>query len=178
MMNDSEKQDFADFLVMLEEHYNRHISGQMAELYWRALKAYSLAAIQEAFFEHVSDPEKGHFFVQPAHLLAILTKGSQQLAQGAWDEVHRQICREGDRGGVFADPLITQAMKRLPGGYYGLCETRTVDMPSMRAQFMQLYAEEQKQAASGATHEAVPYDARVRTLVKGLFASKQVEHVE
>lgn len=71
-MNQTDYDQFGDLLGCVAELYGRTVKPMQTAMYFRALEAYPLPAVQSALDAHAKCPERGRFWPLPADLLAKL----------------------------------------------------------------------------------------------------------
>lgn len=136
-----EKPRFLTHLIGISEIYGKSFSPETLELYWKLLKPYPFAAVDQAFAAHLLDPDTGQFYPKPADIIRHLGGGTtKELAALAWAKVDRAIRSVGAyQTVVFDDPVIMMALGDL-GSWPALCHTREEEMPFKGKDFRDLYA--------------------------------------
>lgn len=71
-MNQTDYDQFGDLLGCVAELYGRSVKPMQTAMYFRAIQAYPLEAVQSALDAHAKCPERGRFWPLPADLLAKL----------------------------------------------------------------------------------------------------------
>lgn len=71
-MNQGDYDQFGELLGCVAELYGRTVKPMQTAMYFRALEAYPLPAVQSALDAHAKCPERGRFWPLPADLLAKL----------------------------------------------------------------------------------------------------------
>ena len=67
-------------LLAASEVYGREVSEAVAGVWWGALKAYDIEAIETAFRRHMTNPDTGQFMPRPADIVRMLNAGFGDLA--------------------------------------------------------------------------------------------------
>ena len=180
---------FANSFALLCQIYRKTPSHELTEVYWKALSAYPIDAIDEAFSLHVSDKDSGRFFPTPAHVLKQLHRRENAQAQLAWQKVIQAIHQHGRYGGVqFNDPMITAALKVL-GGWTKLCNSLESELPHYQKRFCACYCDfvkdpttlpkAKKRRHVGAEirfNEAAPMSKHIRQLSDTIKAKKSTRN--
>jgi len=122
-MKQSEKVIFTRLMLSIAELYQKKISVQQIEIYWRSFHNFSLDVIREALDKHVLNPDNGQFMPKPADIIRFLQGTSEQQALHAWDKVTSAISDIGSYMSIiFDDPLIHLVVGEM-GGWIKLCES-------------------------------------------------------
>ena len=140
-MDAHDKPRFFTLLVGVAELYGRTFSEAALALYWAALAAYSLEAIERAIAAHLHNPDTGQYCPKPADIVRYLDGGpTQDRAARAWAKVERELRRVGAYASVvFDDPVIMMTVADL-GGWPKLCHTALEELPFRAKDFKALYA--------------------------------------
>jgi Domain of unknown function (DUF6475) len=138
-MNDSEFDPFSRLLGEVLAFYRRDQSAFAVDVWWRALRNYSLAAVRAAFTAHARDPEKGSFAPFPADVIRHLEGRTEDRALLAWHRVLRAASSIGHYSSVdFGDAFTHAAIVDL-GGWTRLCCTSTDELDFVRRRFCESY---------------------------------------
>lgn len=138
-MKDSEKQDFAQMLVLIAHIYKQEINQPLMAFLWETLKSYDWLDVNQAFMAHVGDPDCGMYMPKPADIIRRLEGGARENAMNAWAEVDRAVRTVGPYNSVdFIDPIIP-AVIRAMGGWIEITKTTDDDWPFRKNYFLELY---------------------------------------
>jgi len=74
-MKTRDKQGFAQTVSAIAELYGKDISQAGFQIWWSALEHYSLAKVQQAFSDHVKDPDRGQWMPKPADIVRQIDGG-------------------------------------------------------------------------------------------------------
>jgi hypothetical protein len=140
-MQPADVERFSKLLLGVSELYGRTLSEAAIGLYWKALSAYAIEAVERAFASYVTQPDSGQYWPKPADIIRHLGGGTtQDQATRAWAKVERELRRVGAYASVvFDDPVIMLTVADL-GGWPALCHTRLEEMPFRAKAFQDLYA--------------------------------------
>jgi hypothetical protein len=120
-MTATKQELFVNVLMNVGEVYDKEITKNMLNIYWKILKVYDLKDIQIAIQQHLLDPVEGRFFPKPAHILAMCQLSEKQSAKTAWDKIDRGIQEVGLYGRIaFDDPIIHIILTEM-GGWVRWC---------------------------------------------------------
>ncbi|GFN47388.1 DUF6475 domain-containing protein [Candidatus Regiella insecticola] len=128
--------------MLLAEPFNRSLSMLGFEAYWRSLKLYSLAQVQQAILDYLRNPDNSKkCFATPPDLIALIVGDSHTRALQAWAHVTRKIRSTGRYESVkFDDPIIHQVINDM-GGWIYLCRQPEKELPFLRHEFEKRYRE-------------------------------------
>lgn len=138
-MTDHDLPNFARWLAMLATLYRIELNECLNELYWQALKTYSLESLAQAAHKHIRSPDHGMFMPTPAHLIRYLEVDVKALAYDAWSKVLEAVKRAGTYYAVvFDDPRIHLIISRM-GGFQRFCFVKEDSLAPLQAEFIQRY---------------------------------------
>jgi hypothetical protein len=102
-MDDSNKKEFAVLFYGTGELYDKAVSTNLLQLYFAALKEYSIEDVTAGVGAHALDPKHGTFFPKPADIVRHLQTGKlspEEQAEIAWAEVMQCLRINGAYGGL------------------------------------------------------------------------------
>ena len=150
-MDDSDKKEFAVLFYGTGELYDKTVTKNLLQLYFNALKAYSIKAIQEGVSKHALDPKHGTFFPKPADIVRHLQKGqltTEQKAELAWAQIEREIRVTGSWGKLEVDDKQGLAALKSFISWKDLCSMPVDKMTWAKKEFISMYS----------TYENTPVD--------------------
>ena len=80
-MKQRDKQAFAQMLTAMSELYGKEASSAYMRLWWNALQHFPLAKVQQAFSDHVKDPDRGQWMPKPADIIRQIDGGRPTVDQ-------------------------------------------------------------------------------------------------
>ena len=116
-MNASDKSRFVSVLTGIADYYEKTLPASVLGLYWEGLRAYDLAAIEKAMWEHTQSPdESGRWMPKIADIKQKLEGRTQDQASVAWAKVDSAVRKVGTyRDVVFDDALIHRVISEMGG---------------------------------------------------------------
>lgn len=102
-MDDSDKKEFAVLFYGTSELYDKPVTKNLLQLYFDALKGYSIDDVKSGVSKHALDPKHGTFFPKPADIVRHLQSGqlsTEEKAELAWAEIQQCLRRNGAYGGI------------------------------------------------------------------------------
>ena len=145
-MNDEDKKDFAVLMTGVAEAYDKQISKSLLQLYFGALKEFTLYQVSEAISKHLLDPDSGQFMPKPANIVKHISGNTQQKqrdidsrAEFQWDgSVVRAVREVGSyRTPNFKDPITKAVISTW--GWPELCKLTEEQLVWKRKEFIQQY---------------------------------------
>lgn len=114
--------------------YGKEVTEILVKTFWMMLDGYSVEDLKRAFMIHL---ESSKFFPTPAHILANLREGEDELASRALSKLQRAIVSVGRYQSIafMDDPLIGHVVHEL-GGWPKVCQMEERDL---RFSFTNLY---------------------------------------
>lgn len=146
-MNDSDKKQFYIALGGVCELYEKEITKSLAQIYFAALKQYSVEDVTAAFAKHTNDSEQGMFMPKPAHIVKQIDgtqKQNDDALKGRAEMAHSILLNAVKNTGAsrtpkFKDPLITAAIISM-GGWPAICAYSQEDLNNWkRKEFIDNY---------------------------------------
>ena len=138
-MKEIEKPEFSNALIKVGHYYGRVVSGDLAEIYWEALKDFGLEDIKRAFVVHYRQVEEGRFFPKIADLIRLLEGSPESRALIAWTCVDSTMGRVGHYQSVIFDDKLIHAVIEDMGGWIKLCEQPLKDLSFIASDFQKRY---------------------------------------
>jgi len=102
-MDNSDKKEFAVLFYGTGELYDKPVTKNLLQLYFDALKGYSIDDVKSGVSKHALDPKHGTFFPKPADIVRHLQSGqlsTEEKAELAWAEIQQCLRRNGAYGGL------------------------------------------------------------------------------
>lgn len=134
--------DFEQFrrgLGGVYDFYGKNVSVFALDVWWKALQAFDLDAVTEAFNRHLANPDTGQFLPKPADIVRMLSGTTQDAALVAWSRLDRAVREVGAwRSVVFDDPVIHRVVEDM-GGWVPLGEKGEDEWPFVRNEFVNRY---------------------------------------
>lgn len=119
-MEHTDRKRFASCLLAMSEIYGKPLSDAVVSVWWNALKAYSIEAVETAFQRHTQSPDVGQYMPKPADIIRMLAGTSNDAAMIAWAKVDKAVRRVGTYATVaFDDALIHRVVQDM-GGWIAL----------------------------------------------------------
>lgn len=119
-MQQHQAEAFKQLLVTVYAFYRVDMSPITLEIWWRAMKPFDLAAVNDAFNRHLVDADSGRFLPKPADVVRMIQGGSADGALQAWTKVDRAVRMVGTYQSVcFDDPAINAVIADM-GGWVAL----------------------------------------------------------
>ncbi|MBP9728918.1 MAG: hypothetical protein KBD23_02105 [Gammaproteobacteria bacterium] len=138
-MKDIEKTGFSTSLIKVGQYYGRMVSGDLAEIYWDALKDFELEDIKRALVVHYRQVEEGRFFPKIADLIRLLEGSPESRSLIAWTCVDSTMGRVGRYQSLIFDDRLIHAVVEDMGGWIKLCEQPLKDLSFIAADFQKRY---------------------------------------
>jgi len=150
-MDDSNKKDFAVLFYGTGELYDKPVTKNLLQLYFNALKAFSMDEVTTGVNAHMMDSKHGSFFPKPADIVRHLQTGeisTENKAELAWAQVMREIRVTGSYGSLKLDDKQALASVKALGSWKQLCASTVDEMTWKKKEFMSMYE----------TYEKTPLD--------------------
>jgi len=141
-MDNSDKKEFAILFYGTGELYDKSVSKNLLQLYFDALKNYSIEDVKSGVSKHALDPKHGTFFPKPADIVRHLQASeisTEQKAELAWAQVMREIRRTGSYGTLKLDDKQAIAAVKSLGSWQQLCSSTETDMTWKKKEFISMY---------------------------------------
>ena len=150
-MDDSNKKEFATLFYGTGELYDKPVTKNLLQLYFNALKTFSIEQVQDGVGKHALDPKHGSFFPKPADIVRHLQTSdisTEEKAELAWAQVIGEIRRTGSYGTLKLDDKQAIAAVKALGSWQQLCSSTETEMTWKKKEFMNIYE----------TYEKTPLD--------------------
>ena len=150
-MDDSSKKDFAVLFYGTGELYDKPVTKNLLQLYFNALKTFSMDEITAGVNAHMMDSKHGSFFPKPADIVRHLQAGdisTENKAELAWAQVVREIRVTGSYGSLKLDDKQALASVKALGSWKQLCASTVDEMTWKKKEFISMYE----------TYEKTPLD--------------------
>ena len=134
--------EFATLFYGTGELYDKPVTKNLLQLYFNALKTYSIEQVQDGVGKHALDPKHGSFFPKPADIVRHLQTAqisSEDKATLAWGQVIREIRRTGSYGTLKLDDKQALAAVKALGSWQQLCSSTETEMTWKKKEFMAVY---------------------------------------
>lgn len=134
-----DRKRFIACLTACAEVYGKPLSDAVLGIWWDALRAYEIDAVQEAIGRHLRNPDNGQFMPKPADIIRMLAGTSVDSAMVAWAKVDKAIRHVGPYASVtFDDPLIQRVLQDM-GGWVQLGAKTDDEWPFIGNEFRTRY---------------------------------------
>ena len=138
-MTDEDKRDFWTLVKGVHSFYSQDVSEFAAQIWWNAMRGYSIEQVRKAFNAHAADPKSGAFMPKPADLIRVLDGTQDDRSALAWSKVFGAIQRVGSyQTVVFDEGAIHAAIEDL-GGWPKVCATKMDELPFVEKRFCAAY---------------------------------------
>lgn len=141
-MNSEDKKAFQVLMVGAGETYGRQITRPLLDIYFEALKQYSIEEVSVSFSKHLVCPKHGTFFPKPADLVRNIKADEippEMMAEMAWMQIEDQMRRKGAYGSLKLDDKQALAAVKSLGSWQDLCHTNTDKLQWVKKQFVENY---------------------------------------
>ena len=139
-MNASDQGRFVTILTGVADYYEKTLPASVISLYWAGLRAYDLAAVEKAMWEHTQSPdEAGRWMPKIADIKQKLEGRTQDQASVAWAKVDSAVRKVGTyRDVVFDDGMIHRVLSDM-GGWISLGTKTEDEWPFVAKEFENRY---------------------------------------
>lgn len=138
-MRDEEKREFMEVITATMDVYGRDVSKGMLQMYWAALKDYSINEIKIGLTRCIKSTESGQFHPKPSDIIRMIEGAASDRGMLAWSKVFEAIKRVGHyRSVVFDDPIIHSVIEEM-GGWVSLCMVNKEEMQFRAQEFAKRY---------------------------------------
>lgn len=138
-MKTREIEEFGAIIADVFSLYGRECPDGVKQLWWSALRAYSIAEVRGALSTHVQNPDGGQFIPKPADVIRILNGSGETRALQAWSKGEDAVRRVGPWESVaFDDPIIHAVLTDM-GGWTRFGQTTDEEWPFTRNEFVKRY---------------------------------------
>lgn len=119
--------------------YSKEITDFQLDVWWQAMKALDIAAVQDAFNRHLLNPDNGQYLPRPADVVKLIGGGTADRALVAWSKFELAVQFVGPTETVvFDDPIIHRVADDM-GGWCELCTRDDKAWPFVKNEFVQRY---------------------------------------
>lgn len=138
-MNNHDMRTFGSILADVYALLRQDCSDGVRRLWWQALKPYPIEAVQQAFAQHICNPDVGQYLPKPADIIRVLTGSSEERALRAWSDVDCAVRTRGPYVSVVFDDPLTHAVIAAMGGWVTLCRKSVDEWPFVQKDFVTRY---------------------------------------
>lgn len=131
--------EFCELLDLVSEQYSKALSDGAKTLYWQGLVDFDLAAVREALYRHVRNPDTGMFMPKIADVVKMLQGSTQDSALNAWAKVDKAIRRVGTQVDVVFDDAIIHRVIQDMGGWMSFGQKQETEWPFVAKEFENRY---------------------------------------
>lgn len=169
-MTPADAKPFKTLLQGVYSFYRAELTSFHFDVWWQAMKGYSLGGVSDAFNRHVMNPDNGQFLPKPADVVKLVDGGTQERGLVAWSkfELAVQFCGPYQTI-VFDDPII-HAVAQDMGGWAHLCGKTMDEWPFVRNEFVNRYR-------AYAVKPLLTYPAKLVGIAEASNAEKWPQHV-
>ena len=142
-MDDSNKKEFATLLYGTGEMYDRAVSTNLLQLYFSALRGYSIEDVTKGIGDHALDPKHGSFFPKPADIVRHLQTGklsTEEKAELAWAQITHEVRRIGVYGKLVLDDKQALAALRSFTSWKEFCLMDVTKQTWAKKEFLSMYS--------------------------------------
>lgn len=146
-MDDSDKKEFAVLFYGTGELYDKPVTKNLLQLYFNALKGYSITDIQNGVSAHALDPRHGTFFPKPADIVRHLQTGNlspEEKAELAWAQINQELRRHGAYGNLELDDKQGIAALKAFTTWKEFCAMDAKTMTWAKKEFISTYSTYEK----------------------------------
>ena len=132
------KTEFAKYMLMMSELFNKELSKPIKEIYWKALEPYSDADCIAVFNKAILSCT---FFPKPAELIELIKpkQAMSDQAELAWIDVESAVKSHGPYASVkFDNPVIHGVIDAL-GGWVKFQDVTMNNWVWVKKEFVKLY---------------------------------------
>ena len=168
----TDRKRFAACLLACSEIYGKAISESVVGVWWSALKAWDIEAVEEGFARHFRSPDNGQFQPEPADIIRMIQGTAVDSAMVAWSKFDQAVRRVGPYASVvFDDPLIQRVAQDM-GGWIAFGAKSEDEWPFVGNEFRTRY---QGYRSRGETPE---YPARLIGIAEAENAQRGIAHCD
>lgn len=138
-MAPQDRKRLAHCLLACSELYGKSVSEALAGIWWNALQAYDIEAVEEAFQRHMTSPDNGQFMPKPADIVRLLAGTSQDAALTAWAKVDKAVRTVGPYASVTFDDAIAMRVLQDMGGWIAFGTKSSEEWPFVGNEFVKRY---------------------------------------
>lgn len=138
-MNTNELKSFSELLTGALEVYGQRTSKLVINIWWNALEKYEFNVVEQAFGDHIVDPDVGQFPPKPANIIRNIDGSRETRAMLAWAKVQKAIGSVGGGATVCFDDRYIHATIGDMGGWSKLCIVEEDELPFKAREFEKRY---------------------------------------
>lgn len=138
-MAPQDRKRLAHCLIACSELYGKPVSEALAGIWWNALRAYDIEAVETAFQRHMTNPDTGQFMPKPADIVRMLAGTTQDAALTAWAKVDRAVRTVGPYASVTFDDALTMRVVQDMGGWIAFGTKTDDEWPFIGNEFVKRY---------------------------------------
>ena len=142
-MDDSNKKEFATLFYGTGELYDKTVSTNLLQLYFAALKDYSIEQVIDGVGKHALDPKYGTFFPKPADIVRHLQSGvlsTEEKSELAWAQITHELRATGSYGNLVLDDKQALAALRSFTSWKEFCMMDVTKLTWAKKEFMSMYS--------------------------------------
>lgn len=131
--------EFTNLLIGVSKAFSKELNQELIEFYWKMLRDFSFAEVEQAMHFHGTNPDTGKFFPLPADIVAAIKGNPKDRALWAWAKTADAMRVVGAYNSIaFDDALIHVALDDM-GGWQKICATKVDHMPFVGKEFQERY---------------------------------------
>jgi len=132
---DRKKAEFSKMMVALGEVFDKKITHELLEIYWRILEHLSMEKLQEVFDRAL---RTCRFFPKPAELLELANGNIDAQAELAWNMLLKAIKAGAHVSVIFEDGHIADVVQSM-GGWENVCSWTIGELKYRHREFCDAY---------------------------------------
>lgn len=133
------KKDFAKIMGILSEVYDKEVTKVMFDVYYDCLKDFSFENLKSATMRTIKT-NVYNVMPKPAELLKFLEGSTDDKAFIAWGTAVEAVSKCGyTHDPVFDDPIISNCIVHICGGWVKFCQLNTKDIHYYQKRFTDAY---------------------------------------
>lgn len=169
-MKPSDAAAFKELLGGVYSFYRQELTKFHIDVWWQAMKNYSLEGVRDALNRHVMNPDNGQFLPKPADVVKLIDGGTQERALVAWSKVDAAVTGVGQYSTVVFDDAHIHEVLHDMGGWVHLCSKRIDEWPFVKNEFVNRYRGASMRAATN-------YPAKLVGLTEAHNAADHAKYV-
>lgn len=138
-MKPDQRTAFATLLSDALAFYRQHASDFALSVWWASCQPFEFEQVSAALTAHAMDPERGQFPPMPADIVRVLQGTQTDRALVAWGKVMDAMQRVGAYTSVAFDDATIHAVVEDLGGWVGMCQGQTDELPFLSRRFCDAY---------------------------------------
>lgn len=146
-MDDSDKKEFAILFYGTGELYDKAVTKNLLQIYFDALKGFTIEQVKDGVSKHALDPKHGTFFPKPADIvrhLQVDEPSAEEKAELAWAQVLHAMRKHGSYGSLELDDKQALAAVKSFTTWKDLCMTPETSMTWAKKEFISMYSTYEK----------------------------------